>query len=316
MSRDEMKTTSKPKHDPIVLARLTGQLGDRDTISQRCAALGEVFSEFLPDVFMSELGFEVAVTYAGFEIGRYGQLISGLGGAMALSDCTLRNWSDQYAVVCDSPVVITLVENMLGAASESIEEPEPRALSRIELDIAAMVFDRVCGVLKTAVGDSNGYEPVLGPAYNVEGRKAPENGSEDVFAAMVKMSVGIGPVLSNFYLVVPQKTLLKSVISAPRPANAPRTRKEWSEQLSEQVRRSKVTLQARIRLERQTLDTISRLQAGDIIPFHDSGDVRVDVSANGNKLYVCEFGRSGARYTVRVKDTYGSEEELLQHIVG
>ncbi|HVK92649.1 MAG TPA: FliM/FliN family flagellar motor switch protein, partial [Mycoplana sp.] len=89
-----------------------------------------------------------------------------------------------------------------------------------------------------------------------------------------------------------------------------------SEQMSEQVKRSKVTLEARIRLERQTLDTIARLQAGDVIPFHDSGDVRVDVSANGSKLYVCEFGRSGARYTVRVKDTYGSEDELLQHIVG
>lgn len=311
-----MTASQKPKHDPIVLARLVGQLGDRETISKRCAALGEVFAEFLPDVFASELGFEIAVSYAGYEVGRYGQLISGLGGAMAIADCELRNWSDQYAVVCDSPFIVTLIENMLGAVSDSIEEPEPRPLSRIELDVAAMVFARISGVLQTAVGDANGYEPVIGPAYNVEGRKAPENGSEDAFAAMVKMSVGIGPVLSNFYVVAPQYALLKSTIAAPKATNTSKTRKEWSEQLSEQVRRSKVTLQARIRLESQTLDTISRLQAGDIIPFHDAGDVRVDLSANGNKLYVCEFGRSGARYTVRVKDTYGSEDELLQHIVG
>lgn len=316
MSGETMTASAKTKQDPIVLARLTGQLGDRETISKRCAALGEVFSEFLPDVFESELGFDVAVTYAGYEVGRFGQLITGLGGAMALSDCSLRNWSDQYAVICDSPFIITLIENMLGAARESIEEPEPRALSPIELDIAAMVFDRISGVLKTAVSGHNGYEPIIGPAYNVEGRKAPADGSEDSFAATVKMSVGIGPVLSSFFVVIPQRALLKSQIAPPRPANSARTRKEWSEQLSEQVRRSKVTLQARIKLESQTLETISRLQAGDIIPFHDSGDVRVDVSANGNKLYVCEFGRSGARYTVRVKDTYGSEDELLQHIVG
>ena len=108
----------------------------------------------------------------------------------------------------------------------------------------------------------------------------------------------------------------ESITSAPKANNAPKTRVEWSEQLGEQVRRSKVTLEARIRLEAQTLDTISRLQAGDIIPFNEASDVRVELNANGRNLYVCEFGRSGARYTVRVKDTYGSEDDLLQHIIG
>lgn len=311
-----MAAPAKSKHNPIVLARLTGQLGDRDTISKHCVSLGAVFAEFLPDMLTGELGFEVVVSYAGCETGRYGQLISELGGAMAIADCSMRNWSDQYAVICDSPFIISLVENMLGAVSDTIEEPEPRALSRIELDVAAMVFEKIAGVLKTAVGGDNSFEPAIGPAYNVEGRRTPEDGSEDRYAAMLKMSVGIGPVLSTFCLVVPQSVLLKSTIALPKTADTIRTRKEWSEQLSEQVKRSKVTLQARIRLESQTLDTISRLRAGDIIPFHDTGDVRVDVSANGSDLYLCEFGRSGARYTVRVKDTHGSEDELLQHIVG
>ncbi|HVK92895.1 MAG TPA: flagellar motor switch protein FliM, partial [Mycoplana sp.] len=160
-----MTTSAMPKHDPIVLARLTGQLGDREAISRRCAALGEVFAAILPDILQRELGFEIAVSYAGYEIGRYGALISGLGGAMALADCALPDWSDQYAVVCDSPLIITLVENMLGAVSDSIEEPEPRPLSQIELDVAAMVFNRICGVLPTAVG--NGNEPAVGSAHNV-----------------------------------------------------------------------------------------------------------------------------------------------------
>lgn len=302
--------------DPIVLARLTGRLGDRETVSKLCESLGEVLQEFLPDIFTSELGFEVAVSYAGSETGRYGQLVSGLGGAMAVSDCALRGWSDHYTILCDSPFVISLVENMLGAVSDTVEEPEPRPLSRIELDVASMVFDRVSGVLKTAVSDGKSYEPVIGPAYNAEERKATEEEIEKDFAAQITMAVGIGPVLSTFCLVIPQEVLLKSTIAPPRSANVPKTRKEWSDELGEQVRRSKVTLEARIRLEDLTLGTVSRLQAGDVIPFMETGDVRVDVNANGQKLYVCEFGRSGARYTVRVKDTYGSEDEFLQHIVG
>ena len=308
--------TAAPSMDPIVLARLTGKLGDQTTISKICANLGDVFGEFLPDMLESELGFEVAVSYAGFATGKYGELTEGLGGAMAFCDASLRDWCDRFTLICDSPMIITLVENMLGAVSDSIEDPEPRPLSKIELDVAAMMFDRVSSVLKTAVSGANGYEPFLGPAHNAETRKPAEEGAEDPFVAMVNMAVGIGPVLSTFHVVIPQNVLLKSSITAPKPANAPKTRVEWSEQLGEQVRRSKVTLEARIRLEAQTLDTISRLQAGDIIPFNESGDVRVDVNANGRNLYVCEFGRSGARYTVRVKDTYGSEDELLQHIIG
>ena len=302
--------------DPVILARLTGKLGDEATISRLSASLGEVFAEFLPDMLESELGFEVAVSYAGFTTGRYSELTEGLGGAMAFCDASLRDWCDRFTVICDSPMVITLVENMLGAVSDAVEDPEPRPLSKIELDVAAMMFDRITSVLKTAIGGADGHEPLLGPAHNAEARKPEEDGAEDPFVAMVNMAGGIGPVLSTFHVVIPQGVLLKSTITAPKPANAPKTRVEWSEQLGEQVRRSKVTLEARIRLEAQTLDTVSRLQAGDIIPFNEAGDVRVEVNANGRNLYVCEFGRSGARYTVRVKDTYGSEEELLQHIIG
>jgi flagellar motor switch protein FliM len=302
--------------DPIVLARLTGKLGDRETVSKLCATLGDVFSEFLPDMLESELGFEVAVSYAGFTMGKFGELTEGLGGAMAFCDASLRDWCEHFTLICDSPLIITLVENMLGAVSDSIEDPQPRPLSKIELDVAAMMFDRISGVLKTAVSSATSFEPLLGAAHNAELRKPVEDGTQNAHVAMVNMAVGIGPVLSTFHVVIPQATLLKSVIAAPRPANVAKTRAEWSEQLSEQVRRSKVTLEARIHLEPQTLDTISRLQPGDIIPFNEAGDVRVDVNANGRNLYVCEFGRSGARYTVRVKDTYGSEDDILQHIIG
>ena len=310
------QATVTPTMDPIVLARLTGNLGDQATVAKLCATLGDVFSEFLPDMLESELGFEVAVSYAGHAVGRHGEALSGLGGAMAVCDASLRDWCDRFTMVCDSPMIITLVENMLGAVSDSVEEPEPRTLSKIELDVAAMMFDRISGVLASAIGNAGGHEPLLGPAFNAEDRRPAEDGTDEAFVAVVNMSVGIGPVLSMFHVVIPQSVLLKSVIAAPKPANAPKTRVEWSERLGEQVRRSKVTLQARIRLEAQTLDTVSRLQAGDIIPFHDAGDVRVDVNANGRDLYVCEFGRSGARYTVRVKDTHGSEDDLLQHIIG
>ena len=114
------QTAPLPAVDPIVLARLTGRLGDRETISKLCESLGEVLQEFLPDIFMSELGFEVAVSYAGFETGRYGQLVGGLGGAMAVTDCALRG--------------AALVEKVDAAANRLVDAGHGRQLGA---DIAA-----------------------------------------------------------------------------------------------------------------------------------------------------------------------------------
>ena len=40
-----------------------------------------------------------------------------------------------------------------------------------------------------------------------------------------------------------------------------------------------------------------------------------EVSANSRELYVCEFGRSGDNYMVRVKDTMNSDDELIRHLM-
>ena len=117
-------------------------------------------------------------------------------------------------------------------------------------------------------------------------------------------------------MIVPQSVLLKTrIVSPDRAGGNQKMKTEWTEHLEEQVRRSAVTLEARIRLESLTLNTISRLQPGDVIPFHDGQDVRVEVNANGRDLYVCEFGRAGSKYTVRIKDTHGSEQDILRHIM-
>ena len=294
---------------------MTGALGDDKTIGKICADLGQVFGEFLPDLLHSETGLDLTIGYAGFDTGLKSELIRKLGDGVALSDCLLRNWCSDFTISCDSPAIITMMEMLLGSPAESIEEPKPRNLSVIELDVAAIVFEKVAGVLKSAVNAPGGFEPIVGKCYNAENRPTDDKDAEDVYAACVNITLGVGPVLSTFSILVPQQTLLKTTIVFPKGIGQARRQKTaWAEQVEQQVRRSMVELQAHIKLEELTLAAITQLKPGDVIPFHDPKDVRVDVKANGRDLYVCEFGRSGARYTVRVKDTFGTEDELLQHL--
>lgn len=302
--------------DPRLLARMTGMLGDTQTLERLCGDLGLALAELLPGAFHNETGLDITFAYAGFDAGLKNDLIHDFGDGVVLTDGSLKNWCDDLSISCDSPVIITLMETLLGAVAQSIEEPEPRNLSAIELDIAAMVFEKIGGIVASCVSAGTNGQPVLVRPYNAEDRAKPDPDVPDVYAVAVNMTIGLGPVLSTFSVVVPQKTLLKTRVIVARPQKGGKGDSTWAEQLREQVQRSHVTLEARIRLENLTLNTISRLQPGDVIPFHDATDVRVDVSGNGHELYQCEFGRAGARYTVRVKDVHGSEADILDHLMG
>ncbi|MBX5104986.1 flagellar motor switch protein FliM [Rhizobium lentis] len=306
----------KPAMDPALLAKLTGGLGDRGRVSKICSSFGEVYSEFFPDVIKSESGLDVTVGYLGCEIGYKNHLIDDLSHNVTLVDATLRNWSQNITLACGNGFVITLMEHLLGATADTIEEPAERLLSIIELDLAVMIFDKIAKVLRSAVNAPGGFEPSLSAPHAHDTRPRPAEDRPDEFAAAINMSITLAGIVSEFSLIVPQTALLKTKVTPPKPKRqAGNTSPEWTEQLGDQVRRSHVTLEAKIRLQDLTLRTISKLMVGDVIPFRDSGDVRVEVSANSKELYVCEFGRSGENYMVRVKDTMNSDDELIRHLM-
>ena len=302
--------------DPALLARLTGGLGDRRTIDRICADFGQLYSDFLPDVFHSETHLNVDVTYAGCDTGLMSDLVAEMSDECVVADASLRNWCPGFLMTCGNGFVITLMEHMLGATSDTIEEPVMRPLSRIELDMAVMVFEKIGSVLKSGVNAPGGFETLIEKPQNVEDRAKPAQDEPDQYAAVIRMNIALGPVSTEFSLIVPQKALLKTTVVFPKSkGQVAKGKKEWADQIGEQVRRSQVTLEARIKLQTLTLRTISKLAAGDVIPFFDTEDVHVDVSANGKDMYSCEFGKSGANYMVRVKDNVSSDDEILRHLM-
>jgi flagellar motor switch protein FliM len=301
--------------DPVLLAKLTGGLGDKGKVAKLCSSFGDIYGEFLPDILKSETGLDVTVNYLGCEIGYKNHLIDDLTTNMTLVDATLRNWSNNVTIACGNGFIITLMEHLLGATAETIEEPADRLLSVIELDLAGMVFDKISKVLRSAVNAPGGFEPSLSTPYPLEARIRPPEDRPDEFAAAINLSATLAGIVSEFTLIVPQTALLKTKVAPPKPKKQATKSPEWTEQIGDQVRRSQVVLEAKIHLQDLTLRTISKLMAGDVIPFRDSGDVRVEVSANSRELYVCEFGRSGDNYMVRVKDTVNSDDELIRHLM-
>ncbi|MCB5202639.1 FliM/FliN family flagellar motor switch protein [Neorhizobium sp. T786] len=317
MTTTEAKPNSPVPMDHALLAKLTGGLGDRKTIEKISSEFGRLYADFLPDVFDSETGIPIEVAYTGCTSGRMNDLVADLGDAFVLADGSLRNWSPNFVLACGNSIVIALMERMLGALPETIEQPFDRPLSDIELDLAQMVIGKMGDVLRSGVNATGGFEALLERPHNAEDRPHSDPAAPVEFGVTVRMSIEFGKVSSELALVIPQHAFLKTHVVAPKAkGQSSKSKEEWQERITEQVKRSQVTLEARVRLQTLTLGTISRLAAGDVIAFQEAQDVSVQVSANGKDMYSCELGRSGERYTVRVKDNISTEDEILNHLMG
>lgn len=316
MTNVAMQSSTAPMNHAL-LAKLTGGLGDRRTIEKIGSEFGSLYASFLPDVFDSETKIPIEVNYTGCASGSMTDLIADLGDTFTLSDGSLRNWCPNFVLACGNSFVIALMERMLGAQPETIDQPFERPLSDIELDLADMVIGKMGDVLQSGVNAPGGFEAVMARPHNAEDRSQPDEAAPVEFGVVVRMHVEIGKVTSEIALVIPQRAFLKTKVVAPKAkGQSLKSKEEWQERISEQVKRSQVTLEARIRLQTLTLGTISRLVAGDVIAFQDTKDVSVEVSANGKDMYSCELGRSGERYTVRVKDNISTDDEILNHLIG
>jgi flagellar motor switch protein FliM len=300
-----------------LLSLLTGELGSQHKVAKISADIGHVLSTFLSDLIELETKLNFKFAYDGCVTGLKSELIHDLDEFQVLVDGELKNWSNDFTIACNSQVTTAMVECMLGGDPDAIVEPESRPASAIELEMAPMFINKIAQVLKSAVNAPGNYEPILTKPYNAENRPKPDDGYIDMYATSIRMKVEFGSMVSEFSIIVPQKALLKTDVKVPMPAmSANRTPEGWAEKIQDKVRKSDVRVEARIHLTPLKLGTISRLQPGDVIPFLDSGDVSVEVSANGRELYRCEFGRSGEQYTVRVRDTAGTEKSLIQQLIG
>jgi flagellar motor switch protein FliM len=305
--------------DTSLLAKLTGGLGDRKTIAKIGADIGQLYCDFFPDIFHSETGIVVELEYDRCESGLMTDLIAKLGPDFAVADCSLRNWCSNFMIGTGNSFVMALMERMLGAAPDTILEPEVRPLSQIELDLAALIIGRIGGILRSSVNAPGGFEATIEPPFNANGKSLYDEALVGLYGVLIRLKVKIGKVNAEFVLIAPQRTLLKTTIVAPKSSpQALKKQEEWMQMISDQVKRSQVTLQARIRLQTLTLKTIARLVEGDVIPFRDisQDDISVEVSANGANMYNCEFGRAGDRYTVRVKNNVSTDDEILRHLMG
>lgn len=308
------QTTQARPINPLVLARLTGHLGDAKTVARCCADVAALQCLLLGDILREEMQVDLDIEYLDHQSGLNSSIIEKLGRDYTLTSVNLRDWCPHFIVGVKNNLPIAMIARLLGDTTPPSGEGENRLLSSIESEIAALLLARVVSVLRSGLKGASEAAPTQSAPYPSHEYAQQAADVEDDFAAAVRLRAKLGELDGEILLVIPQNVLLKTTITKP-VAQLTDGRQDQDAQLTERVLRSQVDLCARIRLTPLKLGSIARLQPGVTIPFEDLGEVSVDMDANGRTMYRCEFGRSGDNYSVKIKSNANPDGNSLKQIL-
>ncbi len=79
--------------------------------------------------------------------------------------------------------------------------------------------------------------------------------------------------------------------------------------------RSAVRLEATVPLPKMTLGEIAALRPGQIIELPTDAQTTTLLSARDRKVFVCEFGKLGHNYTVRILDPFDEARDFVDGLM-
>jgi flagellar motor switch protein FliM len=112
-------------------------------------------------------------------------------------------------------------------------------------------------------------------------------------------------------VTVPQRVLVENRGSAQDNASPA----GWRERFSEEVMRSGVSLQATIPLAWLTLAQVASLQVGQILELPEQAPTQTKLSAKDQTLFLCEFGKLGQNYTVRIVQPFDAQQDFVEGLL-
>ncbi|ANT53349.1 FliM/FliN family flagellar motor switch protein [Mesorhizobium amorphae] len=297
----------------LIIERLVGDSGEAAHVIGAGRGMAERAVPLLQKSLAGELGAPVTVDLRAVEVSRVPDARAYAGDTFAMTIVASPTSSDAMTLVIDAPAIAVMVCALFGGDPDLAVSPIERELSQIETDVATTVFQEVAQALNGSGRRS--LELRLPVQRAMSGAEAKRRVLRD--GAAVRMVFGIStPTDSGTVTVmIPQRILLATRGGAAGANDDQTTGSDWRARLSEEVMRSTVTLKATMPLARLTLGDLASLEVGQIIEFEETAQSQARLSARDKTLFVCEFGKLGQNYTVRVRHPYDAGQDFIDGLM-
>jgi flagellar motor switch protein FliM len=298
----------------LIIERLVGDSGEASKVIGAGRALAERSLPLLQKGLARDLGAAVAVDLQAVEVSRVADARSRAGDTFAMTIVSSPVSSDTMTLVIDAAAIAVMVCALFGGDPDVPVSPIDRELSAIETEVATMVLQEVAQALNGS--DRLSLELRLPAPRAISGPEAKRRVLRDGAAVRIVFSVSTPTDSGTVTAIIPQRVLLAARGDAANANEADRSvNSDWRARFSEEVMRSTVALQATMPLARLTLGDLASFEEGQVIEFEETAQSRARLSARDKTLFVCEFGKLGQNYTVRIKHPFDAGQDFIDGLL-
>ena len=297
----------------LIIERLVGDSGEAAQVIGVGRGMAERALPVLQKALAGELGAPVTVDLQVVEVGRVPEARSRAGDAFALTIVSSPTSADAMTLVMDAQAVAVMVSALFGGDPDQPVAPIERDLSQIEADVATTVFQEVATALNGS--GKRSLELRLPVPKAMSGNEARRRVLRDGAAVRIVYGLSTPSDSGTLTVVIPQRVLLSARGAAAAGEDGEATELDWRARFSEEVMRSTVRLEATMPLARLTLGDLAALMPGQVIEFEEKAQLNARLSARDRTLFVCEFGKLGQNYTVRISHPHGAGQDFIDGLM-
>ncbi|WP_336619387.1 FliM/FliN family flagellar motor switch protein [Mesorhizobium sp. WSM4935] len=298
----------------LIIERLVGDSGEAAQVIGVGRGMAERALPSLQKALAAELGAPVTVDLQAVEVGRVPEARSRAGDAFALTIVSSPISADAMTLVMDAHAVAVMVSALFGGDPDQPVAPIERDLSQIEADVATTVFQEVAAALNGS--GKRSLDLRLPVPKAISGNEARRRVLRDGAAVRIVYGLSTPSDSGTVTVMIPQRLLLTSRSGgATTGEHGETTEFDWRARFSEEVMRSTVRLEATMPLARLTLGDLAAFKPGQVIELEENAQLNARLSARDKTLFVCEFGKLGQNYTVRISRPHDAGQDFIDGLM-
>jgi flagellar motor switch protein FliM len=294
----------------FIVERLVGETGEPDQVIGAARALAERAVPAIIAGLQQNMATSISIDVTGVDLIRFAEARpTATNHAMTIA--ASASSPDALVLTIDNAALAVVVSLLFGGDPQTPVMPIERELSSLETEVATMVFEQVAQAVNGS--GPRAFEFKLPLPLAITGTEMTRHLLRDGPGVRVTFSIATPASRGTMALTMPQRVLLQHRGDTAQAAKEAPT--EWRDRFSEEVMRSTVTLQATMPLRQLTLGDLSGFEEGMVIELDETAQSHAHLSARGKTLFVCEFGKLGQNYTVRIRHPFDAGQDFIDGLL-